>query len=289
MNNVLSLKDMPQHEFRMWQMKMFENLVYFKNFCNEYHLRFFLSAGTCLGAVRHHGFIPWDDDMDVMMPREDYERLYDLWNKFADKTRFSCERSTKEKCISFPMTVVKNEATTCIYDHTQNLDISQGIKIDVEFLDGMPSSLFQRKLNEIYASLLALFRTQRLPNQRSSFKRFVSKILLFLIPSRTLRWDISVFCENRLKRYKFEECEFVRYLTVKPIHRSCLDKALLVDFEGEKMPIPQGYDEFLTALYGDYMKMPSENARFPKSNNLVFYDINNSYKQYKGIYYLNSK
>lgn len=78
---LISVKDFTPEELRKWQLKLLEILVYFRDFCNEHNLRFWLAAGTCLGAVRHKGFIPWDDDLDVQMPREDYDKLIELWIK----------------------------------------------------------------------------------------------------------------------------------------------------------------------------------------------------------------
>ena len=80
MEKTIDLKDLTPDELRKWQSKLLEILVYFRDFCSEHNLRFMLSGGTCIGAVRHHGFIPWDDDIDVAMPREDYDRLFELWD-----------------------------------------------------------------------------------------------------------------------------------------------------------------------------------------------------------------
>ena len=95
---LISVKDFTPEELRKWQMKLLEILVYFRDFCDSHNLRFYLAGGTSIGAVRHHGFIPWDDDIDVQMPRDDYEKLLKIWDKEADTSRFVCEYPTKEKC-----------------------------------------------------------------------------------------------------------------------------------------------------------------------------------------------
>lgn len=283
--DTVSLKDLSPEDFRKWQLKLLEILVYFRDFCKEHNLRFTLSAGTCLGAVRHHGFIPWDDDLDVQMPRDDYEKLYELWDKYADKNRFKLLRTTKDVCVNFPMTVIKSENTTCIYSHSVNSDISQGIKIDVEYLDGVPENPLVRKLNMFCCRVFALFRAQRVPIQTSKWMKLGARILLLVFPTQRMRWRISELCEKQVRKYKFDDSELVRYAGMKPWHRHCMDKIIEVEFEGEKMPIPAGYDEFLKTWYGDYMKLPPVESRYPKSGNIVFYDLNTSYKEYKGIHY----
>ena len=286
MDNLISVKDFSQEELRKWQLKLLEILVYFRDFCDEHHLRFTLAAGTMLGAVRHKGFIPWDDDLDVQMPREDYDKLVNLWDKYADKSRFVCERTDKNKCVKFPMTVCRSMDTTCIYDHSVDLDICQGLKIDVEFLDGVPSGKWSKKVCGICAQLLALLRSERVPNRKSKLIKSLSKVILMIIPSHSLRWHISVLLEKIIKKCKFDsDCEYVRYLGTPMRKKSSYEGVVYADFEGYKMPIPKGYDEILRAYYGDYMQYPPEDKRKPAIDNIVFYDLNHSYLDYKGKYY----
>lgn len=282
---LISVKNFSPEELRKWQLKLLEILVYFRDFCEAHHLRFFLSAGTCLGAVRHHGFIPWDDDLDVQMPRPDYEKLISIWNKEADTSKFVCSVTTKEQSARFPMAVIRSVNTTCIYDHSVNDDICHGLKIDVEFLDGVPEGKIRDFWNKQCARLLLFFKTQRLPNRESFTRLLMSKLLLTLLP-KSVMWYLSVFFEKQIKSVPFDgDCKRVRYFSCKGAPRSCFDDVVWMDFEGEKMPIPGGYDLFLRNAYGDYMQLPPEKSRVPVTDNLVFYDLDHSYKDYKGIYY----
>lgn len=286
MGNLIRVQDFSPEELAKWHEKLLEDLVYFRDFCDSHNLRFYLSAGTLLGAIRHKGFIPWDGDIDVQMPRKDYEKLFELWEKDADKSKFRCERTDKDKCIRFPMAVVRNVNTTCILSHSVNDDICQGVKIDIEFLDGVPNGKLARKINEICAMVSALLRTERLPNYTSKSKRIVSKIILTLLPTHRMRWYVSKIFDNRLKKYDFDgDYEYVRYSSTPVRKRSAYSSVLYADFEGYKMPIPVGYDEILKAYYGDYMQLPPEDKRFSDIVNIVFYDLDHSYLDYKGIYY----
>ena len=282
---LISVKDFSPEELRKWQLRLLEILVYFRDFCKEHNLRFYLSAGTCLGAVRHKGFIPWDDDLDVQMPRPDYDKLIEIWNKEADTSKFVCSVTTKDKCSRFPMAVVRSVNTTCIYDHSVNDDFCHGIKIDVEFLDGVPKGKIRNYWNKACAKLMALLRAQRVPNRKSSFLRALSFVILKVFPQSFL-WKVSLLLEKQLKSIPFDsDCNWVRYSGCKGAPKSCFDTTEWVDFEGYKMPIPGGYDMYLRNAYGDYMQLPPVGSRLPITDNLVFYDLDHCYLDYKGKYY----
>lgn len=281
---LISVKDFSPEELRKWQLKLLEILVYFRDFCDANGLRFWLAWGTLIGAVRHQGFVPWDDDIDVQMPREDYEKLLELWPQKADLSKFECLTTTKDICSKFPMTVIKSVNTTCIYNHSVNEDISQGLKIDVEFLDGVPNGKYMRKINKECSRLLALFRAQRVPERMSPKIKSQAKFLLKIL-NKKMMWTISVLLEKQMKKYKFADCEYVRYLSCPLEKRSGFDSTIYVDFEGYKMPIPIGYDQILRAAYKDYMQFPPIEQRKPATDNLVFYDLDHSYREFKGKYY----
>ena len=98
--------NLSQEDLRNLQMKSLEILIYFKNFCEDHNLKFYLCGGCCIGAIRHKGFIPWDDDIDVFMPRKDYEKLFEIWDKYADTEMYSCNRTTEKVFIGNVMTTV---------------------------------------------------------------------------------------------------------------------------------------------------------------------------------------
>lgn len=283
--DLISVKDFSPEELRKWQLKLLDILVYFRDFCEAHQLRFFLSAGTCLGAVRHHGFIPWDDDLDVQMPRSDYDKLIEIWNKEADTSKFVCSVTTKEQCSRFPMAVIRSVNTTCIYDHSVNDDFCHGLKIDVEFLDGVPEGSINNYWNIQCARLLALLRAQRIPRRQSWIRKVLATIIVYALP-KTVVWNISEFLEKQLKRIPYDsDCKRVRYLSCKGAEKSCFAEICWIDFEGYKMPIPEGYDQYLKNAYGDYMQLPPEKSRVPATDNLVFYDLDHCYLDYKGKYY----
>lgn len=283
---LMSLKDLSPEELRKWQLKLLEILVYFRDFCEEHDIKFFLSGGTCIGAIRHKGIIPWDDDVDVMLLREDYDKLISIWNKEADTSRFVCSVTTKDQSSRFPMATIRSVNTTCIYDHSVNDDICHGIKIDVEFLDVVPKGKVSRLIHTVSEGLMGMLRTQRIPKRQSLSRVIRSSLLLALFPTKGIRWKVSSFCEKIVTKYNPpKEDDNVRYLLCRLHPYHYFKDVEWVDFEGEKMPVVKNYDRFLRTVYGDYMQLPPEDQRKPATDNLVFYDLDHSYLDYKGKYY----
>ena len=260
--------------------------MYFRDFCVEHNIKFFLSGGTCIGAIRHKGIIPWDDDVDVILLREDYDRLLSIWNKEADTSRFVCSVTTKEQSSRFPMATIRSVNTTCIYDHSVNDDICQGLKIDVEFLDVVPKGKIQRRIHTLCEGLLGLFKTQRIPKRMSTKNVIQSKLLFAMFPTKRMKWLVASLCEKIVRKHNPpKEGDEVRYLLCKPHPYYFFKEVEWVEFEGEKMPVVKEYDKFLRKIYGNYMQFPPEDQRKPATDNLVFYDLDHSYLDYKGKYY----
>ena len=133
-------------DIRALQLKSLEILLYFKNFCEEHNLTFYFCGGCCIGALRHKGFIPWDDDVDVFMPREDYEKLFKIWDKFADTKKYSCNRTTENKFIGNVMTTIVDNNTEVIRPWQKGKDGAKGVMIDILPLDGCAPRGIKRKM-----------------------------------------------------------------------------------------------------------------------------------------------
>ena len=127
-NNDMSLDEIKEIELNI--------LDTFVKFCKENNLRYYLAYGTLLGAVRHKDFIPWDDDIDVFMPREDFERLAVLWPKYADTDRYSFCRTNKEVNYHHAAASIRDNNTTFIMRHSKDDDINHGLILDIIPLDG---------------------------------------------------------------------------------------------------------------------------------------------------------
>lgn len=290
-NDILELNS---KELRQLQIKSLEMLRYFKNFCEDNNLLFYFCGGCCIGTLRNKGFIPWDDDIDIFMPRRDYEKLYVLWNKNADTNRFSCLRTTENKFLSNIFITIVDNNTTLIKPHQKDLDIPHGITMDVFPLDGCPSGKMKRRVQKLWALIYSLYMAQMIPQNHGKLVSIIGKAMLSLIPSRRMRYTIAKYAEKQMSKYSIGDCEKITELCAGPRYmqneypKGAFLSAVYKEFEGEMMPIPVGYDQYLKMAFGDYMTLPPKEKQIPH-HEIVFMDLENSYKKYKGIKYCKEK
>lgn len=272
--------------------KMLEMLIYFRDFCNEHDLRFWLIGGGAIGAVREHGFIPWDDDVDVSMPLPDYQNFHDLWEKYGDKNRFVLCKSNREVNYHHCASSLRDPSTTFICTYNKYNDICHGIALEIGPFTPTPDNKILQYIQIFWGYVFALFNNQRLPNNRGSKIRTATKIIYKIIPSKKLRDDLWIFAEKQKSKYKWEDCHYVKELWGKTsfynFPREWFDSVVWFDFEGQKMPLPKGYHEYLTLIFGDYMQRPPAPERVAK-HELLFVDMDHPYTDYKGVYYFPDK
>lgn len=272
------------------QEKMLEILVYFDRFCEENNLQYTLCGGTCLGAVRHQGFIPWDDDVDVFMLREDYEKLQSLWAKNADTERYSCVRSNETINIHHSATEIKDNNTTFINRHSVDSDINHGVMIDVIPLDGIPAAKWRKILQMVDSMIYCCFNFQRLPEHKSKLIYYATKLALGVFRSDRIRYMLWKGAEKRLSRYGTENCakvaSFGEGTSIMRMHfpTEWFRHVERMNFAGYNLCVPGNTDEYLRISFGDYMQLPPEEERVAR-HSAVFVDLNNSYTKYKGIHY----
>lgn len=284
------------HEFtpkqlRELQLKGLEMLLYFKKFCDENGLLFYLCGGCCIGAIRNKGFIPWDDDVDIFMPRADYEKLEKLWQEKADTEKYSyCKPSEKDHYRNLFATINDNN-TTFIKLLQKDLDINHGLTIDILPLDGYPKFKIQRIIQMFWSLIYSLFCAQVVPINHGKAIALGGKFLLTLVSSRSIRYKIWRIAEKKMTKYRIEDCDSItelcsgfRYMK-KRYPKDAFSEATYKEFEGYQMPLPKGYDEYLKIAFGDYMKLPAKEKQV-MHHEILFCDLNNGYKKYKGKKYL---
>lgn len=281
-NEGLEKKIFSDSELKNLQKRNLELILKFKTFCDNNNLRFCLCGGGCIGAVRHSGFIPWDDDLDVFMPREDYERLSTIDCSQED---FDVVRTNKKVFSGQTFTVVSDENSTLIKKEQIGLNSPRGVSLDVFPLDGCPDSKFKQKIQMLCARLFSLYTAQVVPKNHGLFIGIIGRILLTVIPKK-FRFDIASFFEKNMSKYKIEDCKYIKELCAGPKYmqnvydKKIFESFVLKDFEGHKLPIPAGYGEYLRTAFGNYMEFPPEEERV-NSHDIVFLDLENSHDKYK--------
>lgn len=127
-----------REQLRALQCKELETLLFFKDFCEKNGLLFYFCGGCCIGTLRDGGFIPWDDDIDIFMPREDYEKMHRLWKEQCKGSRFLCLRTDDHIFTGNIFTTIVDTSATCVKKNQAHLDIPHGLAMDVFPLDGCP-------------------------------------------------------------------------------------------------------------------------------------------------------
>lgn len=264
-------------QLRELQLKEMETLLYFKDFCKENDLLFYFCGGCCIGSLRNKGFIPWDDDIDVFMPREDYEKLHILWKEKSKDPRFLCLRTDDTIFTGNIFTTIVDTSATTVKANQAHLDVPHGIVMDILPLDGCPTGI-KRTMQKIWAMVYSLFLAQIVPEKHGGLISFGSRVLLGLFRGKKIRDKIWRFAQKQMCKYKIEDCSLITELCSGPKYMQCeypkelFASAVYQEFEGHQMPIPVGYDTYLTIAFGDYMKLPPKNKRKPH-HDLVYCNL----------------
>lgn len=272
---------------RALQGKCLEGALYFKEFCDRHNLLFYFCGGGCIGALRNGGFIPWDDDIDVFMPREDYEKLKALWNKECDNPRFVCVCSGPDFVDHNLFLTIRDKSTTKVLPYQKQLDMPHGVALDVLPLDGYPDSNFARKVQVFWAMVYSLYCAQLVPVNHGKKMTMLGKFALGIVPSKKLRYKIWRFAERQMIKHKIKDCQSITELCSGPYYmkkrypKQAFDSAVLKDFEGHQMPLPVGYDAYLKTAFGNYMELPPVEKQKPH-HDFYFCDLTRGYETYHG-------
>lgn len=240
-------------------------LVYVADFCKKNDINYWLDAGTLLGAIRHNGYIPWDDDIDIGMLRPDYEKFMKLFN-LNNTSNYKARCYENDKNWYYPYGKVIDESTV-LYEPDEKSGIKSSVFIDVFVYDNAPQSkkeleIMYRKRDR-YAKLNSIQVSKHFTlesRQKYNFLRFPFWLIFQLLPKRIF---VKKSIENS-KKYVNNDTGYVgNFTSVTKIFcpKSIFDSFIEVDFEGKKFFAPIGYDEWLKAFYGNYMELPPKEKR----------------------------
>lgn len=246
-----------------------EILDEFIRICNKHGLTYVLAGGTCLGAIRHHGFIPWDDDIDVSMPRADFDRFTELVpTELNDKYVFQ-SLDTEPNC-GLVFGKIRKKQTVLSEDYSYHLPISQGIWIDIFPYDSLPNDKLDQKhlVNKVslLKNLYIIKCGYKMPEGKSTVERlayYVAKILLIPIP---LSYLIKIL-NKTMRSYQNQPSKWIYpfggaySLDVEKLPEEMIQNTTEVSFENRKCKTFAQYDRYLTDHYGDYMQLPSIDKR----------------------------
>ena len=254
-----------QQRKEIWAVEI-DLILQLDRMCQKYDLKYCCGAGTLLGAVRHHGFIPWDDDVDVYMLRDDYDRLMEHACEFP--APYFLQNSNTEKYLIKNFARLRNSNTLGATNREINTPVNRGIFIDIFPIDGVSekrsANSIQKIKNKVLKSISICYNySKSFAEERAisnKLRKAIYKLVAFLFV-----WDKDGFfrlMDNNLKKYSHPNTRIWGNRTLVfdcPKSRRLYEdyaNITYMPFEMIQVPVPENYDSMLRQQYGDYMKIP---------------------------------
>lgn len=260
-------RSMTSQELRELQLSELEILKVFKSLCEKYHLKYYLTAGTLLGAVRHGGFIPWDDDIDVAMPRDDYDRFAAICK--TDLPNIFFYQST-ETDPNFPyfFSKIRRNGTEVYEPHLDKVDIHKGHYIDIFPMDICPRNnilaILYFKINELLTcayvgQIDSAFTCGYVKKYMRFLYSFFSKFSLDFL--RRMRNNLALLPGKIRNTGRLCTVGGAHGYPVETYSSEWYSESVLMRFENEEYSVPKYWAEVLQNMYGNYMELPDEKSR----------------------------
>lgn len=264
---------MTEHQTAMLQL-----LAETDRICQKYGIHYMLFAGTLLGAVRHHGFIPWDDDMDIIMLRSEYERFLVVAEKEIDHDKFFLQPEYSEHWpIYFSKLRLQNTAAIEKY-HPKDSLVHQGIYIDLFPCDNLSDNPLVRKIQFASSKVVIAKGLYKRGYVTNSVKKKLFIQLCRVLPLNPFLMITQLRKSNHTQMVHCFLGAASRYKR-SIFQRLWMLESMPLQFEGHFYPVSAYYDSLLTQLYGDYMTPPTDAQRTCKVH-AVIVDVHNSYQNY---------
>ncbi len=239
-----------------------------RDICDRNNIPYEMDGGTCLGAIRHHGFIPWDDDVDMAICRSEYERFLKICEKELDKDKYFLQTWQTDKNYCFCFAKIRLQNTRIVEDFTKHTDTHQGIFIDIFPYDRLPEGKLRRKWfyfkNHLIKNMIWTKCGYGTDRHKKQIRYYIFRILAMPFPVMWLKEKR----EKLLRKYNDTPSkdlftgDFPRDVT----QQKYFDRRAEYTFEGELFSGPKDYDGYLTIRYGDYMQLPPESERAVHTN-----------------------
>lgn len=254
--------DLTKEQLRKLQKVEFELICEVDRVCRKNHIKYTLYAGTLLGAIRHNGFIPWDDDADIAFLPENYDKFFEACKRDLNHEKFFLQDYRTDPHYRWGYAKLRRNHSAFVREGQEHMKYHNGICIDVFTLYHVPDHPVLREL--YYAAFFlirkALYSEAGKVSDSSAFMRNVYKVVsripkekIFQIANKVIYKKPSELV-NLLYIPNSKSCKY-------GIPTRCLKKTVEVEFEGRKFMAMAGFDEVLRMAYGDYMKLPPMEQR----------------------------
>ncbi len=268
------------HRLRQMELDILKSFIYV---CGQLNLNYFVVQGTLLGAVRHQGFIPWDDDIDVGMLREDYEIFLKKGQALMPEGYFIQTCNTDPE-YPHGFAKIRNSKTAFVETTCKNLKMNHGIFIDVFPFDYYPAGRFSRMILNC-RKLLLRYRIRcclYIPEDKKlSFSNIVRNVLKALSKIIYPSLKRAIGKQNELYNYRKKSNWMANYGSPwgkkECVPAEWIKETSSIEFEGIEVNVPAHYKEYLTHVYGNYMELPPPEKRIPH-HYISFIDFENAYR-----------
>lgn len=274
---------MAQNSIQEVQDKILETMKFIDNLCRENGIVYYIMGGTALGAVRHGGFIPWDDDLDIFMTPDQYKKFKTVFENSNSEQFILQEWRTDKKYLEYAK--IRMNGTTFIEENFKDCkDMHHGIYVDIMILHKVPENKFIQKIvyyESKFVTLYGLSQRNWKPKSKSqevvlkSLKFMPCKLIARIAYSHIYRYD------NRKDNYKY--CYWITPAKFRNglFDKTFFEKPIDIPFEDTNLLGSEKIKEYLEYRYGDYMKLPSEEQRKAAVHAYVF-DTEKNYTEYLG-------
>ena len=262
------------------QDKILEIAVYVDKFCEENGIEYCLMGGSALGAIRHKGFIPWDDDLDFFMTPDNYEKFVKAFEERGDKSKFIVEPFGEfDNMVTLGKVRAKN--TTLIEPSLTQYDISHCVYLDIFILHTCPNSKIKRVWQYVFAKYIVAKAQSTRDISRYGFGLRLALRILRCLPRRFM----IKFALKQVYRFRNSKSDYYcNYLGKAKYKRGTYKKEWFestkrVEFETVTLKVPTGVEEFLTERFGDYMKLPNT-EQIKREQHADIWDTEKNYTEY---------
>lgn len=269
------------NDLRKLQLTQLEILKIIDAFCKKNNIKYSLYAGTLLGAVRHKGFIPWDDDLDICMERTEYEKFVRIWEKTGPEG-YILQNKENEPAFTQSFTKIRKDHTTFLQQGEDIRKYHTGIFVDVFPIDRIPTNIVKKRIFLFHCMLYQLYTREFIPKESSVIVKFFTAVILKL-SSKEKRKQKRKKLLNKITRYNtnyaFNTIGIETIASLKhPFSCDMLNSYIFLQFEDSEFMCFKKWDEHLKCKFGDYMQLPPEEERVWK-HHPVLLDFNRNYEE----------
>lgn len=265
---------------RKLQLVQLEILEIIDRVCREHNISYSLYAGTLLGAVRHHGFIPWDDDLDICMERSEYDRFLTVWT-YAHPDGYLLQNKENTPTFTQSFSKIRKEHTTFLQYEWEAGRYHTGIFVDIFPIDRMPDGILSRSLFQWRCMQYQLLTREFVPPKGSRLQKLISRIILSVLPAekRTAKRQKLIHMITKDQDHNHHTVATERLATMKvALPPDLFDHYERLPFESGQYMCFSRWKDYLIEKFGDYMTLPPEEERTWMHHPLIL-DFEHDYEQ----------